>query len=219
MTIADAAEARHAVVAAANRLAVDDAGASAEPDQRLYDQAKAVGQVVAGAAVEANAAAILAGDNPKTIVLDFMQPCRPGRRLLRFNGQTGRDKSGGQSAHIHGPLIAGGPRLGQARVSPNRVCLVLWECFTCCSAETMNAETPDFNQCTMRWRSLLWQPILFQLRWNRSLILGFIVTAPVAHWRAATVHKPDRFPLAPELLDGQNLVDAVCWTTAGRLSP
>src|SRR5690349_24183844 len=49
-------------------------------------------------------------------------PIWPGRWLLRFNGQTGRDKSGGQSAHIHGPLIAGGgPRLGQARVSPNQI--------------------------------------------------------------------------------------------------
>jgi transposase len=42
--VADAVEARHAVVAAAHRLAVDDAGARAQAGERLH----AVGQVVAG---------------------------------------------------------------------------------------------------------------------------------------------------------------------------
>src|SRR5262245_9323348 len=42
---------------------------------------------------------------------------------------------------------------------------------------------------------------------------------PHFHWRAATVHKPDQCPPAPALLDGGNLVDAVCSTTAERLSP
>src|SRR5258707_4363371 len=44
--IADAVEARHAVVAAAHRLAVDDAGARAQAGKGLDDQREGIGQVV-----------------------------------------------------------------------------------------------------------------------------------------------------------------------------
>jgi hypothetical protein len=50
--IPDAVEAWHAVIVAGDRLAVDDAGARAQANQRLDDQREAVGQVVAGAAIE-----------------------------------------------------------------------------------------------------------------------------------------------------------------------
>ncbi len=40
------------LVVAAHRLAVDDAGARAQPGERLHDQREPVGEVVAGAAVE-----------------------------------------------------------------------------------------------------------------------------------------------------------------------
>ena len=46
--VADAVEARHAILAAAHRLAVDDAGARAQAGERLHDQRETVGQVVAG---------------------------------------------------------------------------------------------------------------------------------------------------------------------------
>jgi hypothetical protein len=45
--VADAVEARPAVIVAAHRLAVDDAGSRAETGQRLDDQGEAVGQAVA----------------------------------------------------------------------------------------------------------------------------------------------------------------------------
>src|SRR6476469_7512033 len=54
--VADAGEARHAVFAAAHRLAVDDAGAQAQARQRLHNQGEAGCEIVAGAAVEADAA-------------------------------------------------------------------------------------------------------------------------------------------------------------------
>src|SRR5260221_2530281 len=78
-----ACEARHAVVAAAHRLAVDDAGARAQAGERLDDQPEADGQIVAGAAVEPHAVAVPAGDNAEAVVLDLVQPgravggCRP----------------------------------------------------------------------------------------------------------------------------------------------
>ncbi len=50
--VADAVEARHAVVAAAHRLAVDDARARAQAGQGLDDQREAVCQVIARPAIE-----------------------------------------------------------------------------------------------------------------------------------------------------------------------
>ena len=47
---------------AARRLAVDDAGARAQAGERLHDQGEAVGEIVAGPAVAANALAVLARD-------------------------------------------------------------------------------------------------------------------------------------------------------------
>jgi hypothetical protein len=38
---------------------------------------KAVGQVVAGTAIEPQPCAVLAGNDPEAVVLDFMQPQRP----------------------------------------------------------------------------------------------------------------------------------------------
>ena len=42
--------------------------------QGLHDQRKAVGEVIAGAAVELHPLAVLAGDDPKAVVLDLVQP-------------------------------------------------------------------------------------------------------------------------------------------------
>jgi hypothetical protein len=64
----------HAVVIASDRFAVDNAGARAQAGQCLDDQREAMGEVVAGTAVEPHLCALLAGDNPKTVVLDLMQP-------------------------------------------------------------------------------------------------------------------------------------------------
>src|SRR5437763_1282219 len=45
--VSDAIEARNPVLAACDRFPVDDAGPRAQPGQRLDDQRKAVGQVIA----------------------------------------------------------------------------------------------------------------------------------------------------------------------------
>jgi hypothetical protein len=49
VAVSDALEARDPVPAARNRLAINDAGAPPQLGERLDDQRKAVGEVVAGA--------------------------------------------------------------------------------------------------------------------------------------------------------------------------
>ena len=65
VAVVDAVEARHAVVIAADRLAVDDAGARAQPGDQLEP-----GVIVR--------AAVLSGDDPEAVVLDLVQPQRAG---------------------------------------------------------------------------------------------------------------------------------------------
>jgi hypothetical protein len=67
-----------------------DAGARAQPGERLHDQREPVGEVVAGAA---NALSILAGDDAEAVVLDLVQPRLPGRGLRRFRRQAWRDEA------------------------------------------------------------------------------------------------------------------------------
>jgi hypothetical protein len=45
--VADALEARHAIVAAGDRLTVDNAGARAQPRNGIHDQAETMGEVAA----------------------------------------------------------------------------------------------------------------------------------------------------------------------------
>jgi hypothetical protein len=72
--VANAIEQSDAVVITGNRLAVDDAGARAQAGQCLDDQREAIGEIIAGAAVEPHLRAVLSGDDSKAIVLDLMQP-------------------------------------------------------------------------------------------------------------------------------------------------
>ena len=71
--IVDAVEARHAVVIAADRLAVDDAGARAQPGDQLEPPG-----VIVRAAVELDPGAVLSGDDPEAVVLDLVQLQRAG---------------------------------------------------------------------------------------------------------------------------------------------
>jgi hypothetical protein len=100
--IAEAVEARHAFVVAADRLAVDDAGARPQAEQRLNDEREAISQAVAGAAVEPDAVAVLAGDDEEAVVLDLVNPHVPGWRLRGFGSQAWRDEANGQG---HSPPI------------------------------------------------------------------------------------------------------------------
>jgi glucose-6-phosphate dehydrogenase assembly protein OpcA len=74
MAVADEIERSDAVVITANRLPIDDAGPRAQACQRLDDQREAIGEVIAGTAVELHLCGILAGDDPKAVVLDLVQP-------------------------------------------------------------------------------------------------------------------------------------------------
>src|SRR5262249_49378272 len=91
--IADAVEARHAIALAGDCLAVDDAGVRAQTGECLDNQWEAVGEIVAGAAVEPHAVAILASDDPEPVMLDFVQPRLARWRLQGFGRQAGRDET------------------------------------------------------------------------------------------------------------------------------
>jgi hypothetical protein len=66
-----------------------------QPRHGLDNQRETIGQVIAGPAVELelHPRAVLTGDHPESVVLDFMQPSLAGRRLRRFGGQAWRDKA------------------------------------------------------------------------------------------------------------------------------
>ena len=69
------------VIPARDCFAVDDARAEAQAGEGLDDLGKAVGEVVAGAAVELHPLVVLTGYDPKPVVLDFVQPDGAGGRL------------------------------------------------------------------------------------------------------------------------------------------
>jgi glucose-6-phosphate dehydrogenase assembly protein OpcA len=70
--VTDEIERGNAVVIASDRLAVDDAGARAQASQRLDDERKAVGEIIARPAVKPDPLVFLAGDDAETVMLDFM---------------------------------------------------------------------------------------------------------------------------------------------------
>jgi hypothetical protein len=55
-------------------IAIDDAGARAQPRDGIHDQAKTMGKVAAVAGVEPHPRAVLPGDDPKAVVLDLVHP-------------------------------------------------------------------------------------------------------------------------------------------------
>src|SRR5262249_21308286 len=89
---ADEIERRHAIVIASDSFAIDDARARAQPGDRINDQWKATGEVVAGTAVEPHLRAVLAGDDSESIVLNLMQPPAAGRQRAGSGGEARRDE-------------------------------------------------------------------------------------------------------------------------------
>jgi hypothetical protein len=55
-----------------------------------------MGKVIPGTAIEPHARSILAGDNPKTIVLDRVQPLAARRQFIGLGRKARRDEAGGQ---------------------------------------------------------------------------------------------------------------------------
>src|ERR1700730_8607910 len=96
--VTDAVERRYPVRTARDRLSVDDAGPGAQLGDRLDDERESVGQVIAGPAIELHPFAVLAGDDPKTVVLDFVQPLLARRRLRSIDGEARRNAPSRQGA-------------------------------------------------------------------------------------------------------------------------
>jgi hypothetical protein len=69
--------------------------------QPLDYERETVGQVVARAAVEPHAIAVLAGYDAKAVMLDLMQPDRPRGRADGFRGQAWGDEPGRQGTLQH----------------------------------------------------------------------------------------------------------------------
>ena len=91
--IADAVKARDPVLSARHRLSVDEAGARAQLGERLNDQRKAVGEVIARSAVELHPLDFLPGDDAEAVVLDLVQPLLAGGRLRGRTGEAWRVRS------------------------------------------------------------------------------------------------------------------------------
>jgi hypothetical protein len=99
VAVADTIERRDAIVITGNRLAVDDARARTQANQRLDNQWEAIGEIIAGTAVEPHLRAVLPGDDPKAIVLDLMQPLAAGRQLISLAWEARRDEPGREGTH------------------------------------------------------------------------------------------------------------------------
>jgi hypothetical protein len=91
-----------------------NAGTRPQPRQRPNDEREAISQAVAGAAVEPDAVAILAGDDAEAIVFDLVNPRVPGWRLRGFGGQAWRNEAERQG---HSPPIERWPPARQTRGS------------------------------------------------------------------------------------------------------
>jgi hypothetical protein len=66
----------------------------------LNNEREAIGEIIAGSAVELDPTADLAGDNPKPIMFDFVQPRFAGWRVRGFGGQAGGDEAGRYAIHM-----------------------------------------------------------------------------------------------------------------------
>ena len=91
----------NAVVIASDSFAIDNAGAQAQACQRLDDQRKATGEVIARTAVEPHLRAGLAGNDAKAVVLDLVQPLAAGGQLIGFGREARRDDPGRQGTLQH----------------------------------------------------------------------------------------------------------------------
>src|ERR1700724_2576748 len=88
--VTDAVERRYPILAARDRLSVDDAGPGAQLGDRLDDERESVGQVIAWPAIELHPFAVLARDDAEAVMLDFVQPLLARRRLSGWGRQARR---------------------------------------------------------------------------------------------------------------------------------
>src|SRR5262245_48371910 len=123
--VANEIERGNAVVIAGDSLAVDDARARTQACQRFDYQREAVGEVITRTAVEPHLRAILAGDNPKTVVLDLMQPLAAGGQLIGFGREARRDEPGREGTLQHAEMNMGSDDCNSAELAASAT-LVSW---------------------------------------------------------------------------------------------
>ena len=99
--VANEIERGDAVVIAGDSFAVDNAGARAQPGERINDQREAMGEIVAGTAIEPHLRAILAGNDAEAVMFDLMQPLAAGRQLVGFGWKARRDEPGREGTLQH----------------------------------------------------------------------------------------------------------------------
>jgi hypothetical protein len=66
-----------------------------------------MGQIIAGPAIEPNPIPLLPGDHPEAVVLEFVEPDRPARRLRGTGWEARRNKARWQGTRTqtqHGQL-------------------------------------------------------------------------------------------------------------------
>jgi hypothetical protein len=73
----------------------------AQAGQCLDDQGKTIGEIIAGTAVEPHLCAALACNDPKPVVLDFMQPFAAGGQLIGLGWEARRDEPGREGTLQH----------------------------------------------------------------------------------------------------------------------
>jgi hypothetical protein len=96
----------NAIRPARDCFAIENACTRSQLCHGLDNQGKAFGQIIAGAAVGPHPFADLAGDYPKAVMLDFVQPFIPAGWGFRASRKAWRDKTRRQSTETrrHSPL-------------------------------------------------------------------------------------------------------------------
>ena len=87
-------EVGHAIGTADHALAVDGDGSDVESEQRLGNHRRAIAVINTPAREHAHPVAVTAADEPEPVMLDLIDPLRPGRHGVRFRRQARRDKAG-----------------------------------------------------------------------------------------------------------------------------
>src|SRR5262249_22582846 len=80
--VANEIERGNAVVITGDSFPVNDAGARTQAGQRFDNPREATSEIIAWTAVEPHLRAVLAGNYPKTVVLNLVQTLAAGRQLI-----------------------------------------------------------------------------------------------------------------------------------------
>jgi hypothetical protein len=99
--VPDEIERGNAVVIAGDSFAVDDAGARAQPGERINDQREAAGEVIARTAIEPHLRALLACNDSEAVVLISCSHWLPDGSLSVLVGRHGAMNPAGKVRAIH----------------------------------------------------------------------------------------------------------------------